>query len=120
MDENTGCADVVMDPNNPDMLFAGMWQFQIHPWGRFSGGPGSGLFLSRDGGTTWKRLAGNGLPEQAWDASGRRSRGANSKRVYALIETGTASRGRVSRPTAVALAVGRWRRDVAPMTAATT
>ena len=52
VDENTGCSDVAMDPSNPRVLFAGMWQIEIHTWGRTSGGPGSGLFTSRDGGVT--------------------------------------------------------------------
>ena len=50
VDENTGAGDLVMDPRNPRILLAGMWQLVIHPWGRESGGPGSGLFMSRDGG----------------------------------------------------------------------
>ncbi len=44
VDENTGCSDIAMDPKNPRVLFAGMWQLEIHTWGRVSGGPGSGLF----------------------------------------------------------------------------
>ncbi len=63
VDENTGCSDMTMDPNNSRILFAGMWQFEIHTWGRTSGGPGSGLFKSTDGGATWKRLEGHGLPK---------------------------------------------------------
>jgi len=61
-DENCGCSDIVMDPRNPRILFAGMWPLEIHTWGRESGGPGSGLFMSRDGGATWKKLTGHGLP----------------------------------------------------------
>ena len=61
-DENTGCSDLAMDPKNPRVLFAGMWQIEIHTWGRRSGGPGGGLFKSTDGGATWKRLTGSGLP----------------------------------------------------------
>ena len=56
VDENTGCSDLTMDPSNPRILFAGMWQLEIHTWGRTSGGPGSGLFVSKDSGDTWKRL----------------------------------------------------------------
>ena len=44
VDENTGCGDMAMDPSNPHILFAGMWQIEIHTYGRNSGGPGSGLF----------------------------------------------------------------------------
>src|SRR5258705_11986511 len=61
-DENSGCAHLEMDPNNSKILFAGMWPIEIRTWGRESGGPGSGLFKSTDGGVTWKRLSGNGLP----------------------------------------------------------
>ncbi len=61
-DENSGCSDIAMDPTNPRVLFAGMWTLEIHTWGRDSGGPGSGLFTSRDGGVTWTRLQGRGLP----------------------------------------------------------
>ncbi|SVD87236.1 uncharacterized protein METZ01_LOCUS440090, partial [marine metagenome] len=50
VDEHTGASDIVMDPNNPRILFAGMWQLLIQTWGRESGGPGSGLWTSRDGG----------------------------------------------------------------------
>src|SRR5437867_13113297 len=49
-DENTGCSEIAVNPANPRILFAGMWQIEIHTWGRESGGPGSGLFMSRDGG----------------------------------------------------------------------
>src|SRR5216684_781087 len=52
VDENTGCSDMGIDPNNPRILFAGMWQLEIHTYGRTSGGPGSGLFKSTDGGAT--------------------------------------------------------------------
>ncbi|MBI2833130.1 MAG: hypothetical protein HYX76_01725 [Acidobacteria bacterium] len=62
VDENTGCIDLAMDVNNPRVLIAGMWQFVIHTWGKFSGGPGSGIYMSTDGGSTWKPIRGNGLP----------------------------------------------------------
>ncbi|MGE5243704.1 MAG: sialidase [Betaproteobacteria bacterium] len=89
VDENTGCSDVVMDPGNPQVLFAGMWQFVIHTWAQESGGPGSGLFKSTDGGTTWTRLTGHGLPEQEVGKIGLATARNDPKRVYALIETGT-------------------------------
>lgn len=62
VDPNTGCSDLAIDPGDPNTLFAGMWQFEIKTWHLQSGGPGSGLWVSRDGGVTWKRLAGHGLP----------------------------------------------------------
>jgi photosystem II stability/assembly factor-like uncharacterized protein len=87
-DENSGCAHLEMDPSNPQVLFAGMWPIEIHTWGRQSGGPGSGLFKSTDGGVTWKRLSGNGLPERTTGKIVFAIAPNNSKRIYALIETG--------------------------------
>jgi photosystem II stability/assembly factor-like uncharacterized protein len=87
-DENTGCADIAMDPNNPRILFAGMWQVVIKTWGRFSGGPGSGVFMSKDGGENWKKLTGRGLPEAPLGKIAIAVAQSNSDRVYALIETG--------------------------------
>jgi len=88
VDENTGCSDLGMDPNNPRILFAGMWQIEIHTWGRTSGGPGSGLFKSTDGGLTWKRLEGHGLPNSPVGRIAVRVAKKDSNRVYAEIETG--------------------------------
>jgi photosystem II stability/assembly factor-like uncharacterized protein len=88
VDENCGCSDMVMDPNNPRILFAGMWPFEIHTWGRESGGPGSGLYISRDEGATWRKITGHGLPTRTtgkWALAIARS---NSNRIYAMIETG--------------------------------
>ena len=88
VDENTGCSDMTMDPDNSHILFAGMWQLEIHTWGRTSGGPGSGLFKSTDGGATWKRLEAHGLPHQPVGRIAVRVAKSDSNRVYALIETG--------------------------------
>jgi photosystem II stability/assembly factor-like uncharacterized protein len=88
VDENTGCSDMAMDPNNSHILFSGMWQLEIHTWGRTSGGPGSGLFKSTDGGATWKRLEGHGLPKPPVGRIAVRVAQRDSNRVYALIETG--------------------------------
>ena len=88
VDENTGCSDMAMDPNNSRNLFAGMWQIVIHTWGRTSGGPGSGLFQSTDGGATWKRLEGHGLPHPPVGRIAVRVAQKDSNRVYAEIETG--------------------------------
>jgi photosystem II stability/assembly factor-like uncharacterized protein len=88
VDENTGCSDMAMDPNNSRILFAGMWQLEIHTYGRTSGGPGSGLFKSTDGGATWKRLEGHGLPKPPVGRIAVRVAQRDSNRVYALIETG--------------------------------
>ena len=88
VDENTGCSDIAMDPHNPRILFAGMWQLEIHTWGRTSGGPGSGLYTSHDGGVTWKKLAGHGLPTRPVGKVAVAISHSNPDRVYALIETG--------------------------------
>ncbi|MGQ0703991.1 MAG: VPS10 domain-containing protein [Gemmatimonadales bacterium] len=88
VDENTGASDIVMDPNDPNVLFAGMWQYVIKTWGRESGGPGSGIYLSRDGGVTWRRLSGNGLPTRPFGKVALAIAKTNSKRIYALIEAG--------------------------------
>ncbi len=88
VNDSTGASDLVMDPNNPRILFAGMWQLQINTWGRVSGGAGSGIWTSRDGGTTWKRITGNGLPTTQIGKIGLAMSKANSNRVYGLIEAG--------------------------------
>ena len=88
VDPNTGCSDVAMDPNDARVLFAGMWQLEIHTWGRTSGGPGSGLFRSTDAGLTWTRLTGHGLPKSPVGKVSAQVARSNSNRVYALIETG--------------------------------
>jgi photosystem II stability/assembly factor-like uncharacterized protein len=88
VDENTGASDLVMAPNNPRILFAGMWQIDIKTWGRESGGPGSGLFASRDGGDSWTRLEGHGLPELPVGKVALCMTPEDPDRIYALIETG--------------------------------
>jgi len=84
-DENTGGIDVVFDPHNPHILFASLWQARRTPWSLTSGGPGSGLYRSNDGGTTWKQLTEHGLPAGPYGKIGV-AVAANSERVYALIE----------------------------------
>jgi len=88
VDENTGCSDMAVDPNNSRILFAGMWQIVIHTWGRTSGGPGSALYKSTDGGVTWKKLEGHGLPHPPVGRIAVRVAQKDSNRVYALFETG--------------------------------
>ena len=62
VDAKTGCSDLAMDPQDPRILYAGMWEFRRWPWTFSSGGPGSGLYRSRNGGDTWTELT-EGLPE---------------------------------------------------------
>lgn len=89
-DENTGASDVAMDPSNPNIVFAGLWQARRFPWALQDGGPGSGLYVSRDGGDTWTRLdgkeKGKGLPEGIWGKVGVAVAPSDGRRVYALIE----------------------------------
>jgi photosystem II stability/assembly factor-like uncharacterized protein len=82
-----GAVDIVMDQNNPRILFAATWQMEIRTWGRWSGGPESGLYVSRDGGTTWTELEGNGLPTGPMGKIGLAMSASDSDRIYALIET---------------------------------
>lgn len=86
VDADTGASDVAFNESNPNILFAGMWQTRRYPWDMVSGGPGSGLYMSRDGGDTWKKLEGNGLPEGIWGKVGVRVAASDPDRVYALIE----------------------------------
>jgi len=88
VDQHTGCSDLVMDPTNPNVLFAGFWQIEIKTWGRESGGPGSGIFKSSDGGITWRRLQGNGLPRNPHGKVALGIARSNPDHLYALIETG--------------------------------
>src|SRR5262245_58351234 len=84
-DSDTGASDVAMDAANPNILFAGFWQTRRYPWEMLSGGPGSGLYTSRDGGDTWKPITGKGLPEGIWGKVGVAVAPSDSQRVYALI-----------------------------------
>ncbi|MEY2561556.1 MAG: hypothetical protein QOG51_1971 [Verrucomicrobiota bacterium] len=85
-DQETGGIDVVFDPQNSNVVFAALWQAKRQPWFFSSGGPGSGLYRSDDGGATWKRLEGNGLPDGILGRIGVTVSGADSNRVYAMIE----------------------------------
>ncbi len=86
VDENTGAIDIAIDPTNPKVLFAAMWQLEIRPWYSENNGATSGIFVSRDGGSTWKRLTGHGLPGAPMGRIALAVAPSNPKRVYALIE----------------------------------
>jgi len=86
VDADTGASDVAFNESNPNILFAGMWQTRRTPWTMHSGGPGSGLYRSLDGGSSWDRLEGNGLPDGIWGKVGVRVAPGKPDRVYALIE----------------------------------
>ena len=88
IDSNTGISDMVMDPDNSRILFAGAWQLDLKTWRRISGGPGSGIFKSVDGGINWTKLKGNGLPKKDVGKIALAMTPADPNRLYALIETG--------------------------------
>jgi photosystem II stability/assembly factor-like uncharacterized protein len=86
-DDKSGGIDLAVDPHNPNVMFAALYQIQRSPWGMESGGPGSGLYRSIDGGNSWKHLEGKGLPGGILGRIGVSVSGADSNRVYALIES---------------------------------
>ena len=86
VDDRTGATDLAFAPANPNIVFAAMYQVRREPWTFTSGGAGSGLYRSNDGGATWKHLEDNGLPEGILGRIGVSVSGGDSNRVYALIE----------------------------------
>ncbi len=88
VDDATGCSDLAIDPSNPRVLYATTWQVHINTWGLNSGGPGSGIFKSTDGGDTWQRLRG-GAPGGEEHPVGKTAVAvapSNPDRVYMLVE----------------------------------
>jgi len=86
VDEKTGAIDLAMDPSNPRVLYAGFWQVARTPWSLESGGPGSSLHKSTDGGDSWTKLEGAGLPEGIWGKLGIAVSPAKPERVWAIVE----------------------------------
>ncbi len=87
-DSDTGAIDVALDPSNSNTVYAALWQVRRSPWNLSSGGPGSGLYKSSDGGTTWRRLSGGGLPSGSYGRIGIAVSPADPSRIYASIEAG--------------------------------
>ena len=85
--DTSGVADMIMDPSNPNKLFVAMWQHRRTPWSLSSGGPGSGLYMTFDGGKNWKKLGEKeGLPAGNLGRIGLAISRSNPNRVYALVE----------------------------------
>ncbi len=86
-DENTGAVEVVIDPTNSSVIYAGLWNTRRPPWYTYrpSNGPGGGIFKSTDGGATWKQLT-NGLPKSGIGKTGIAVSAANQRRVYAVVD----------------------------------
>ncbi len=85
----TGASDLAISESNPRVIFAGMWQARRSPWALTSGGPGSGLYRSNNGGTDWLELdddSDSGLPKKPWGKVGVAVAPSDGNRVYALIE----------------------------------
>jgi hypothetical protein len=88
LNENTGCSDLAMDPRDAKTLYAGMWELIIHRYDLHSGGLGSGVYVTHDGGATWSKATGHGLPA-ADHALGKTAVAVapnNPNRVYALVQ----------------------------------
>ncbi len=88
VNSSTGTGDLVVDPQNPNKLIAAMWEHERKPWTFTSGGAGSGLYITYDGGDNWKKLTDKeGLPEGDLGRIGVAIAPSNPKRIYALIES---------------------------------
>jgi photosystem II stability/assembly factor-like uncharacterized protein len=87
-DERSGAAELVMDPANPSKLFAALWDYRRWPWFFRSGGPGSGLYVTHDGGDTWQRLSeDDGLPKGNLGRIGVAFAPSDPRIIYALVES---------------------------------
>ncbi|HKP31648.1 MAG TPA: hypothetical protein VJT83_02940 [Chitinophagaceae bacterium] len=87
VNNQTGCSDLVMEPGNPSVFYAGMWRVLRTPYSLESGGEGSGLYKSTDGGETWTNISSKkGLPKGTWGIVGVAVAPSNTDKIYALIE----------------------------------
>lgn len=84
---DAGCSGLAMDPQDPHILFAGIWEWKLRPWAMTSGGPSSGVYVSHDGGDTWKEIKGHGLPHPPVGKIDVAIAPSAPERVYALIST---------------------------------
>jgi photosystem II stability/assembly factor-like uncharacterized protein len=87
VNNQTGCSDLMMEPGNPAVLYAGTWRIQRTPYSLESGGVGGALWKSTDGGETWKNISANkGLPKGVWGIVGVTVAPSNTDKIYALVE----------------------------------
>ena len=87
VNNQTGCSDLIMEPGNPSVLYAGTWRIQRTPYSLESGGDGGGIWKSIDGGETWKNISANkGLPKGLWGITGITVAPSNTDKIYAIIE----------------------------------
>jgi photosystem II stability/assembly factor-like uncharacterized protein len=87
VNNRTGAADFVVDPSNPNKMLVNMWEYRRWPWFFKSGGPGSGLYMTFDGGDSWRKLTHeNGLPEGDLGKMGLAFAPSDPRVVYALVE----------------------------------
>src|SRR5205814_7423694 len=86
-DNNVGAIDVTIDPSDPKVVYAVLWNTRRPPWSIYppSNGPGGGIFKSTDGGTTWKQLT-SGLPNATIGKTGIAVAPSNPRRVYAVVD----------------------------------
>jgi photosystem II stability/assembly factor-like uncharacterized protein len=87
VNNQTGCSDLVMEPGNPSVMYAGTWRMLRTPYSMESGGEGSGLWKSVDGGETWKNISSNkGLPKNTWGIVGVAISQSNPEKIYTILE----------------------------------
>jgi photosystem II stability/assembly factor-like uncharacterized protein len=86
IDAETGCADILIDPTNPQVVFASMWQFRRQPYSFSSGGNNSGLYKSTDGGKTWREIK-NGLPPKPFGRIAMTLAASDPKQMIAIVES---------------------------------
>src|SRR5512141_2081135 len=86
VDRNTSCSGLALDKSDPNVLIAGTWQVEQHTWGQFSGGAGSGVYISRDAGAKWTKVTA-GMPKSPVGKIDVAIAPSDSKRMYALIQT---------------------------------
>jgi photosystem II stability/assembly factor-like uncharacterized protein len=89
VDAKTGCSDLAMDPQDGNTLVAGMWPVMVYPWKIDSGGPKGGVYITHDGGATWKKAVGHGMPSDPEHPVGKVAVAiaqSDPKRIYALVQ----------------------------------